>query len=350
MKKIFFLLISFLFLYSINSYSIDFQPPLFATGTCSAGDFVSAISSSSVTCTTPAGIVISDFEEAGTPPNTFFQPDAANTTGGFRTNDGTVAIPTFSFLNNTNTGFWSSAADRIDITLGGVNLFYFLTDGLHFISTSSPFLFFNDGSGRRLTIRGQTVSNGSAIFSSNGLTLSGAEFPNHMFINSTGDVQLMKAKITVGTGTGLTVNDVGSLKHHVYKVTLTFAGLSAVALTANHIIATLPAKTKIIGIIADTTIKYAGTGVTNANIVVGIDAGVLNAFLLTHDVLTAPITVGDADADLGTLIIRANAVSGGYIDWVNTTPISVQITTVGANTDQLTAGSTTYYIETVRYD
>lgn len=166
------------------------------------------------------------------------------------------------------------------------------------------------------------------------------------------DISGDDAQITAGSGTGLTVDEAGALRSSIYKVTLDYTGLSAAALTATHTIATLPAKTKIVGMIADTTTQYAGTGVTDADIVVGIDSGDLDAFLLTHDVDTATIIVGDEEEDMGALIDDAtsNSMAHAYINWAGTTVISVQITTVGANTDQLTAGITTYYIETVKYD
>lgn len=160
---------------------------------------------------------------------------------------------------------------------------------------------------------------------------------------------LTAPKITAGSGTGLTVNDAGSIRVLNYTVTLTFAGLAAAALTADHVIATLPAKTKLIGIYADTTTKYVGGAVAAALLRVGKTTGG-QEYVLDHDVFTAAVTKGLSDADLGTSINRANAVQGGDLpSWTATTDISVRITTVGANTDQLTQGSTTYYLTTISY-
>ena len=70
-------------------------------------------------------------------------------------------------------------------------------------------------------------------------------------------------------------------------------------------------------------------------------------YIIAHDVFTAAVTKGLADADLGTSINRANAVQGGDLpSWSATTNISVRLTTVTANTNALTAGSTTYYLVT----
>jgi hypothetical protein len=163
------------------------------------------------------------------------------------------------------------------------------------------------------------------------------------------DTEVEGIQITPGTGTGFTLVKAGAEGHRLYKCTLTFAGLSAVALTADKTIATLPAKTKIIGMIADTTVPYTGGDVSAATLQVGIASGDLDAFLVDHDVLSGAVVAGVLDAELGDLINALNAVSGGYIDWAATTVISVRLTAVGANTEELTAGSTTYYIETVKY-
>lgn len=152
--------------------------------------------------------------------------------------------------------------------------------------------------------------------------------------------------ITVGSGTGVTVNATGELTRVTYKVTVTFAALAATGLTADKVIATLPAKTRLVSIITDTTTPYTGGGVTAATLIVGKTTGG-NEYIVSHDVLSAAIVKGLADADLGTSINRANAVQGGDLpSWTTTTNISVRLTTVTANTDQLTAGSTTYYLVT----
>ena len=212
-------------------------------------------------------------------------------------------------------------------------------------------LYFQDGAGTEHSVCTESgctftgaVSGTTGTFSGavSGTTITGSSTVTGSGVVSTG------AQITAGTGTGLTVNDAGSVRNQVYKVTLDYTGLSAAATTATHTIATLPAGVKIVGIIADTTAEYTGGSVSAATIEVGIDSGDTDAFLAAHDVFSGAVVVGDADADLGTLIIRANAVSGGYINWSGTTVISVLLTTTTDDTENLTQGSTTYYIETVQ--
>lgn len=162
----------------------------------------------------------------------------------------------------------------------------------------------------------------------------------------TGTVRLDGSKITAGSGTGVTVNEVGALQRLIYKVTVTYEALSAAGLTADKTIATLPAKMRLVGIVADTTTKYIGGAVTAATLIVGKSAGG-NEYIVSHDVFAAAITKGLADADLGTSINRASAIQGGDLpSWTATTIVSVRLTTVTANTNAITQGQTVFYLVT----
>lgn len=164
-----------------------------------------------------------------------------------------------------------------------------------------------------------------------------------------GGLSVNSERITAGSGTGVTLAKYGSVNRQIYQVTVTYAALAAAALTADKVIATLPAKTKLVGIYADTTIAYTGGTVTAATLQVGKTTGGIE-YIVAHDVLTAAVTKGLADADLGTSINRASAVQGGDLpSWTATTNVSVRLTTVAGNTNALTAGSTTYYLETERF-
>lgn len=168
-------------------------------------------------------------------------------------------------------------------------------------------------------------------------------------VNTNNNLQLETAKITAGSGTGVTVDESSAVERVVYKVTVTFAALAAAATTADKTIATLPAKTRLVGIIADTTTTYAGGLVVAATLIVGKTVGG-NEYIVSHDVFLAAVTKGLADADLGTSINRANAIQGGDLaSWTATTNVSVRLTTTGANTNALTQGSTTYYLITEKH-
>jgi hypothetical protein len=155
--------------------------------------------------------------------------------------------------------------------------------------------------------------------------------------------------LTSGTGTGLTVVNVGEVRRVVHKVTVNYTALAAAATTADKVIAVLPAKTRLVGIVAETTQNYTGGAVSAATLIVGKTTGG-NEYLVSHSVFSGTPVVGNADADLGTSINRANAVQGGDLpSWTATTNISVRLTTTSANTNALTTGSTTYYLVTERY-
>lgn len=161
---------------------------------------------------------------------------------------------------------------------------------------------------------------------------------------STAALRLSGSPITVGSGTGLTVDEIGDVRRMVYKCTLTYLGLVAAATTAKHTICTLPAGMRILGVIADTTTKYIGGSVSACTLAVGIDSGNVDAFLEEHDVFAAAIVTGDATADPGVELIAATDTGGGYIDWASTTVVSAIIVTTSDDTDALTQGVTTFYI------
>ncbi len=161
----------------------------------------------------------------------------------------------------------------------------------------------------------------------------------------TGDASLTAPSITSATGTGITVNQTGDVRHVVYKTTTTYAAYSNAAKTYDLTIATLPAKSKITAIYEDVTTGFTGGGETVATLKVGISAGsaeilAVNSCFTTH-------TWGLADADMGTALTRAAAIQGGYIpNWTGTQIINVRLTTTTNNTSGLTAGSVTFYIVT----
>jgi hypothetical protein len=167
-------------------------------------------------------------------------------------------------------------------------------------------------------------------------------------IRSALNLESTAQKITAGTGTGLTVDASGHVIQQVYKVTVTYAGFSAAALTADKVIATLPAKTRLVGMYADTTTPFTGGGVTAATLMVGKSAGAAE-YIAVHDVLSGAVTKGLADADMGTELVAAARIQGGAIvNWTGTTAITARLTATTANTNALTAGSVTFYLITER--
>lgn len=157
---------------------------------------------------------------------------------------------------------------------------------------------------------------------------------------STG-VFLQGPGITAGAGT---VNAAAAVQRSLYKSTLTFANFSAAALTADATIATLPAKVRLTGIIADVTTAFTGGAVTAATMTCGKTAGG-NEYIVSFNVFAAAILIGDADAELGASITRAGSIQGGDLpSWTVTTAVQCRLTTTDANTSALTAGTVVYYL------
>jgi hypothetical protein len=190
------------------------------------------------------------------------------------------------------------------------------------------------------TATGLSYSNTTGVFS---LTAG------YVIPTTTEETKWTASDITAGTGTGLTVNSAGNAVRQVYKVTVDYTGFSAAALTADHTIATLPAKTKLVAVYCDTTVPYTGGSVATATMMIGKTAGAAE-YIAVHDVKSAATIKGLADADMGTELTRAAAIQGGaVVNWTTTTTVVARITTTSANTSALTAGSTTFYLITERY-
>ncbi len=158
------------------------------------------------------------------------------------------------------------------------------------------------------------------------------------------------AQVTIGSGTGITVNNTGNINRQVYKVTTTYAAYSDVDTKKGIVITTLPVKTKLVGAYADTTSAYTGGTVAAATLVVGVTAEDGAEIIASHNVFSGVVTKGLADADMGTGMTRAGSIQGGYLpSWTGTTAIYATLNTTVGNTNALTAGSTTFYLVTERY-
>ncbi len=137
----------------------------------------------------------------------------------------------------------------------------------------------------------------------------------------------------------------GEPRRALYTITVPAAAWSAAATTKDITLLTPPAKSKICSIICDTTAVYDGAG--TCAITVGNAAGD-NKYIVSHDVKSALITVGLADADFGSLLTRAGAINGGSMpaaNWTASSLVSARMTSGTGNTSAFTVGSTTFYVE-----
>jgi hypothetical protein len=173
--------------------------------------------------------------------------------------------------------------------------------------------------------------------------LTTADSPIFAAVNASGQ------NVTAGTGTGLTVNAAGVLTRQIYKVTVTYAGFGTAGATSDKVIGTLPAKTRLVSIIADVTVPFTGGTVATATLKVGKSAGGAE-YLAVADVLSGAATFGLADADMGTELVRAARIQGGaVVNWATTIPVTARLTATVDTCDHLTAGSVTFYLITERY-
>jgi hypothetical protein len=127
------------------------------------------------------------------------------------------------------------------------------------------------------------------------------------------------------------------------KVTIPYSALAGfAALSAQLAIATIPARARVVSVIADTTTGFSGGAIATITASVGRSASGVQ-FIATHSVAAAG-TKGLIDADMGTELTRAAAVQGGAIaSWTIATNVYVSFVSTGANLNAATAGSLDLY-------
>lgn len=182
-------------------------------------------------------------------------------------------------------------------------------------------------------------------------TLSGLTFVAPVLGAATGTtLGLSTPRPTPGSGTGVTVNDAGSLRTQVYKVTVAKENFVTAGVNHDLTIATLPAKTVVHAVIADVTEAFAcastcTTGTLSGT--VGITAGGVE-FLESFDMDAGIATFGDTDAEVGSKLDVAGATNSGYISWAGTAVVFRAVSGTGnwGNTSatNLSAGAVTFYI------
>ena len=144
----------------------------------------------------------------------------------------------------------------------------------------------------------------------------------------------------------LTVAANPAYSRFTYKITTPYSSFSSAGTTFDLTIYALPAKTRLVSVLADSTVAWTGTACTAITAQLGKSAGGVE-YLIAFDAKTATIRRGLADADLGTSINRATAVQGGDLpSFTAETNLSVRVTTTLCNTNALTAGSIDWYLTT----
>ncbi len=160
--------------------------------------------------------------------------------------------------------------------------------------------------------------------------------------------------ITPATATGSTVNDAGTLRQLTYKVTLAPAAFVCAAVTCDVTIATLPANTWVQNVTANVATVFACTATctsTTLSAILGKGAGGAE-YLASADIDAATAILGDADAEMGTLMTRAAAIQGGTFNTASTTVVLRMTSGTGnignGTVTNLSGGSLVVWLTTVR--
>lgn len=241
-----------------------------------------------VVFTTPVFVTSQGFTSAaGTAADTFLVREAPNT---LSLKNGDTAQAFRVWGNVTSTRYLKIAHDGTQGIIGTVGT------GSLFIETSGTDRWKWDVNGHFLAVADNTYNIGSA---------TGTDRPAGIF--------LAAPAITVGSGTGITVNDKSELRDPVYKVTIDKSAFVCNATTCDVTIGTLPANTRLLQVDASLTTTFACTATcttSTLSMVLGKGSGG-SEYLASFDADAATAWLGDADAELGTLMVRAAAINGG---------------------------------------
>ncbi len=137
-------------------------------------------------------------------------------------------------------------------------------------------------------------------------------------------------------------------RHVVHKITANY--LAAIALgvgpEADITLWTLPAKTRVLRVVADVTTPFLGGAINAVTMKVG-RAGAADDFLLPADVYTNPITVGNTQDELGDNVQGGTGFVGD-MQW-STQLVVLNLVSANGDLSLLEQGSVTVYVETCTY-
>lgn len=168
-------------------------------------------------------------------------------------------------------------------------------------------------------------------------------------IFSDGTYQNLATVGTAASGTGVTANYSGAVRTFLHKVTVTSAAMTAAA-TTDITIALTPTNSAVRRMKADVITKFIGGALTAVTLVCGNAAGG-NQYLLSGDIFTNPIVLGDGFAEVGAGVAPATWADFGTAAAGTNGAITVQcrFTCTTANCNAATQGSVTFYVEGVTY-
>lgn len=258
-------------------------------------------------------------------------------TGAVRTGAGSNSAPSWSFIGQPTFGWWSDATNSATLVDSAGTNFFTLVSGTGSKMASNRCYTF--------TASADSTASSETNICRNGVAIVGMP-----------SVQLSAPIVTAGSGTGITVNNAGELRQQVYKVTLSTAAFVANATTQDITLATLPAKTFLVHILADVSTQFACAAVCTSSTLsatVGKTAGA-NEYLISYDMDAAAARFGDAAAELGAAVTEASIPTaiGDLGSWASTQAVIMRATSGTGNwgngaATNLSAGSVTFYLTTV---
>jgi len=150
---------------------------------------------------------------------------------------------------------------------------------------------------------------------------------------------------TAPTGTGVTVIESGVLTHMCHKVRVNYTAFaSTAALTGDVTLWTTPAGFIVERVLAKVNTAFTGGAISDCDVTVGNSAGGAQ-YLLTFDVDTAALLVGDVVAEIGAgLVDSTRADTAVTSNAFVATTIQARFTSVTANLNALTAGQMDVWI------
>lgn len=158
-------------------------------------------------------------------------------------------------------------------------------------------------------------------------------------------VRLSNTPMNITSGTDDTTTETGGVVQTRYQATITpasggaancatsAAGFKAAATTADCVIATIPAGSRIVAVYADVTAGFTCSGTCTGTKVMqmGISAAGVEIFAASRNVATTA-TYGLADADMGSAMTRAAQIQGAYVpSWSATTTLTARFTSGTGN-------------------
>jgi hypothetical protein len=257
-----------------------------------------------------------------------------------------------SFDSNGGFSVGTSASGADTIFVAAAGAYKWNTRGGLTASSDGVLLATNAGGTDfgRLQLGGTTTAFPAIIRSGQTVAIGAADGAGNAYIQS------FAATITQSGATGVTSNHGGALQRQVFKATVAKEAFVSAAVTSDVTVATLPAKTVVLGVYADLTQVFACTATCTSStlsMTLGTAAGGTE-LLLSFDADAAITLIGDTDAEMGSWLARATFVQGGRVSSFSaTTPVSLRLTSGTGNigngsATNLSQGSITFYLVTER--